>query len=377
VTTITDYEKAEGQELLDTVDVVLIAPPKNDAPSKPTQPLRRLLSTLESKSIATMIMGETLPGWFPDSTSLVMTVPSTISDRELWGRLETMSRYGGLINRMDRELNNMQTLGKKLNQHFAQIDQEMRLARRLQQDFLPKSIPQTGPAKFHTVFRPADWVSGDIFDVFQLDEDHVGFYVADAVGHGLAAGLLTMFIKQALPTKEIKNWGYRLITPEEAMAALNQSICEQHLPNAQFVTACYCVLNLRTLEMCFSRGGHPYPALATADGHLSDLKAEGSLLGIFPNETFPMKRVQLNPGDKILLYSDGLELALVKEQDDDSDPNEYRYQGEFRRLAGASGERIAAEFTQMMDDEAGSLNPTDDVTIVVLEIDANASIAQA
>src|SRR5688572_8924311 len=86
--------------------------------------------------------------------------------------------------------------------NIRRLDEELRLAARLQQDFLPKSLPQVGPVRFHTLFRPAGHVSGDIYDVMRLDETHVGFYIVDAVGHGMPAALLTMFLKNAMVTKE-------------------------------------------------------------------------------------------------------------------------------------------------------------------------------
>ena len=159
VTTVARYEQADDANLLAGVVAVLIDPGDVDVSTAPSQNLRRFLDTLESHSIATMIVDDEPGGWTMDAGSIVVKVRRDISGEELWGRLETMARYRTLLSRLDRELNNMQSLGKKLNQHFAHVDQEMRLARRLQQDFLPRSMPRIGPTKFHTVFRPADWVS--------------------------------------------------------------------------------------------------------------------------------------------------------------------------------------------------------------------------
>ena len=79
---------------------------------------------------------------------------------------------------------------------MTRLDEELRLAAKLQQDFLPKQLPQVGPIHFHSLFRPAGYVSGDLYDVMRLDEKRVGFFPVDAVGHGMPAALLTMFIKR-------------------------------------------------------------------------------------------------------------------------------------------------------------------------------------
>src|SRR5439155_6744829 len=113
------------------------------------------------------------------------------------------------ITTLREELGEARRRDESLNFYLSKVDDEQRLAARLQQDFLPKSLPRIGRVAFHTVFRPAGYVSGDLYDVMRLDEKHVGFYVADAVGHGMPAALLTMFLKMALVTKEIIAGGYR------------------------------------------------------------------------------------------------------------------------------------------------------------------------
>ncbi len=130
------------------------------------------------------------------------------------------------------ELTQLRRRDETLNFHLARIDEELRLAARLQQDFLPKELPEIGRVRFHTLYRPAGYVSGDLYDVMRLDEKRVGFYMADAVGHGVPAALLTMFIKQALITKEITPGGYRLLPPAESLARLNQTLVDQNLAHA-------------------------------------------------------------------------------------------------------------------------------------------------
>ena len=107
---------------------------------------------------------------------------------------------------------------------------------------------------------------GDIYDVARLDEDHVAFFVADAVGHGMPAALLTIFLKRTLQTKEFTKDGYRLISPDEALAHLNKELVQQQLSMCQFVTMAYAILNTKTLELSWSRAGHPSPMLLKTSG---------------------------------------------------------------------------------------------------------------
>src|SRR5215213_6437920 len=185
------------------------------------------------------------------------------------------------------ELSLLRRRDETLNFHLHRLDEELRLAARLQQDFLPKELPEIGNVRFHTLFRPAGYVSGDLYDVMRLDEKRVGFYMADAVGHGVPAALLTMFIKQALITKEITPGGYRLLPPAESLARLNQTLVDQNLAHATFATALYGVIDAETLQVTVARAGHPAPMVLRGDGKtIEPLQPDGGLLGVFPNEVY-------------------------------------------------------------------------------------------
>src|SRR5579872_4687769 len=157
------------------------------------------------------------------------------------------------LTELRKEVNFLNRRDETLHFHMHRLDEELRLAARLQQDFLPKTLPQVGPIRFHTLFRPAGYVSGDMYDVMRLDEHRVGFYIADAVGHGMPAALLTMFIKHALVTKEIVANRYRLLAPREALSRLNQALIEQNLSQAAFATALYGTIDVHTLEVTLAR----------------------------------------------------------------------------------------------------------------------------
>ncbi|HAU37257.1 MAG TPA: hypothetical protein DCX07_06020, partial [Phycisphaerales bacterium] len=107
--------------------------------------------------------------------------------RELAARLDAAAALQPTIVRLRDELAAARQASDKAERTFVELGEEMRLAARLQRDFLPRRLPEVGPARFGVLYRPATWVSGDIYDILRLDETHVGFYVADAVGHGMPA----------------------------------------------------------------------------------------------------------------------------------------------------------------------------------------------
>ncbi|MBI9016064.1 MAG: PP2C family protein-serine/threonine phosphatase [Phycisphaerae bacterium] len=281
------------------------------------------------------------------------------------GRLLTMIQMQKHLKMLNFELIRLRATGQPLNSHFNQVTEEMQLAARLQRDFLPRSLPEIDGIKFAAIYRPATWVSGDIYDIMRLDENHVGFYIADAVGHGMPAALLTMFIKRSIVTKKITGNSYEIIDPGQALMSLNHDMCEQNLNDCQFATGCYCILNQKTLELRVASAGHPMPIRIDDGGELIELEVKGALLGVFEEAEYKTETFQLHRGDKLLIYSDGVEVAFA----DDKDPTKpLSFRREFNDLANLDIQEMAETLLIDINNEEGSLHPRDDVTIVGLQL---------
>jgi len=282
---------------------------------------------------------------------------------EILAKLDAAASLQPAFRNLQAELTDARNIGESAGGQLKELDEEMRLAARLQRDFLPRRLPEVGSARFSVLYRPLGWVSGDIYDVARLDETHVGFYVADAVGHGMPAALLTMFIKRAFETKRIVGNSYEIVPPDVSLQQLNTAICEQNLSSCQFCTAAYCVLDVSTLKMTYARAGHPEPILIRADGSTSSLASPGSLLGVFPEELYTSASVGLARGDRVVLYSDGLEDALA-------DPT-GQGQSLCERLAGLRErprDEMLLQLAAWVDQHPGGTRTEDDVTVVVLDV---------
>ena len=196
---------------------------------------------------------------------------------------------------------------RRLREHTRHLDEQLRLAQRLQMDFLPRRMPDVGAARFAARLEPAAWVAGDFYDVFRLDERHVGFYIADAVGHGIPAALLTVFVKKSLQTKRIDGKHYELIPPQESLALLNADLLSARLQDTPFITMIYGIYDEETCSCRYARAGHPRPVLLGPTGSLELLDGDGPLLGIFPDATFEAYERRLAIGERLILYTDGAE----------------------------------------------------------------------
>lgn len=294
-----------------------------------------------------------------------LALPDDTPAEELAAKFEALGAVQPLVRDLQEELSSANRVSIGAANTVASLNEEMQLAAKLQRDFLPHPMPQVPPVRFHTLFRPAGWLSGDIYDVARLDETHIGFYVADAVGHGLSAALLTMFIKKALQTKRITGSSYEIISPEMALQDLNAAICRQDLSSCPFCTAVYGILNIHTLEMTYCRAGHPAPVLIRADDAVESLDGEGSLLGIFSDATFEARTVRLARGDRLLLYTDGVEDALR--------PNPTAPRVDFTEAIDPwrqlSGEELIRRLEHRVDAHAKAHKLLDDVTVIAVGIE--------
>jgi sigma-B regulation protein RsbU (phosphoserine phosphatase) len=176
--------------------------------------------------------------------------------------------------------------------------------------------------------------------------------------------LLTIFIKQALAMRETVNSSYRIFAPKEVLKGLNARMISQRLSGYQFITCCYCLLNVKTRQMAFARGGHPYPILLREDEPPKQLEARGSLLGVFENAEFDQQVVQLQSGDKLLLYSDGAEW-LIGGLDDQGG---FHFSDELLSLKDASVTELVDGLTEIAENHDIPISELDDFTLVGLQI---------
>lgn len=225
---------------------------------------------------------------------------------ELRAQVQGCLRFHQLLQRLTEQAAEMHTIHQRLKLAQQQIDLEIEAARRLQMSFLPQALPELPGVRFAVHYRPCGRVGGDFYDVFRLDENHVGFYIADTIGHGVPASLLTIFLKRGVCGKEISGKQYRLVPPAEVLARLNRGLLEQRLPEAPYITIVYCLLNFRDGALQMGRAGQPHPLYVPRSGEIQIWQGNGGLLGVCATQ-FQERTERLAPGDKLILYSDGLE----------------------------------------------------------------------
>lgn len=279
----------------------------------------------------------------------------------------------GEVRQLRQEVAISQRFHGGLKGEIAKMHEELQLAALVQREFLPRELPSLHGMEFAALWRPTNYVSGDLYDIIRLDEDHVGVFIADAVGHGVPAALMTMVISRSLNTKEISGGTYRLVPPSEVLLRLNAEMIRRQGRTTRFATAVYALINCRDRIVTLAGAGHPPPVRLAADGTSTVLETSGGLLGVFADEHYDQIEIELNVDDRLLFYTDGFEQAFPAPQSDASDrrlpTNRYRTEFDLLATLPTPSDMIDA-INHRIDDQSGSLHQIDDLTLVCVHAGA-------
>jgi steroid delta-isomerase-like uncharacterized protein len=183
------------------------------------------------------------------------------------------------------------------------VEQELRVARRIQQASLPKEVPTLEGWQITPYYRPAREVGGDFYDFHLLSEGRVGLVVGDATGKGVPAALVmstTCGMLQAVSEASDSSSS----SPGEVLKRANEALTVRIPPN-MFVTCFYAILDPKSGSLTYANAGHDLPYLHR-NGDAEELRARGLPLGLMPAMSYEEKEIELDVGEGVLFYSDGL-----------------------------------------------------------------------
>jgi len=241
-------------------------------------------------------------------------------------------------------------------QERERIEQELRVARLIQQTLLPKALPETPGYKLAAHYQPAREVGGDFYDFVELDDGRLGLVVGDVTDKGVPAALV-----MATTRTMLRAAAGRFGSPGEVLERVNDVLYPDIPPN-MFVTCLYAILDPETGRLHYANAGHDLPYIKHEDG-AKELRARGMPLGLMPGMSYEEKEVSLDPGDAVLFYSDGLVEA--------HDPQREMFG--FPRLQGFVGAHPGgATLVNFLLSELGRFTgedweQEDDITLVTLQ----------
>jgi sigma-B regulation protein RsbU (phosphoserine phosphatase) len=203
-------------------------------------------------------------------------------------------------------------INAQLHMAYGRIEGDLKAAAWMQTNLLPVPSPKTLNVVSEWLFRPSSYVAGDIFNIFPLDDRCVGFYLLDVSGHGVPAAMLSVTLSKVLspdigqgsPLKRHSSAGAcELVPPADVIHDLNQRFQSK---DDQYFTIIYGFLDNCTGELSLTQAGHPNPILIQPGCVLRELGDGGAPVGLWPDVKYDTIHTQLCPGDRLLLYSDGV-----------------------------------------------------------------------
>lgn len=248
------------------------------------------------------------------------------------------------------------------------FERELGIAKEIQEKLLPERIPQIPGYDIHNYYRAAKEVGGDYYDFIVIDQTHLGIIVADVAGKGIPGAMVMTMARSLVRLASVRN-----VSPADTFKKVNR-ILAKDIRRGMFVTAAYMVLNVKTRVLKIASAGHnPVVLWRASKGEHELIKPPGIALGfdkgtVFDNHVKELE-VQLEPGDRVVTYTDGVNEAM-------NDASEEFGDDRFHDLIKAHGTKTSQEFVQALvqalDRHRGGAEQSDDITIVTLAVLAGA-----
>ena len=251
---------------------------------------------------------------------------------------------------------------QKEHAQLVDIQTDLSVAREIQQAILPRTfdlkIPGAEQVDIYASMLAAKDVGGDFYDFFPIDEHRIGFTIADVSGKGVPAAIF-MAVSRTL----IKATGLQEPRTDECMRTANDILCGESV-GSMFVTVFYGIYDLETGLVTFTNAGHNPPYILRADGTVEVLKSTINLvLGVMEGMPFSSETLQLNPGDALVMYTDGVTEAENPQHDQFG---ESRLEAALAELKGATSKQIVSTVNSKVKEFTDGAAQSDDITQLVI-----------
>lgn len=295
-----------------------------------------------------------------------------VDGNELEARLQSAQRRIGLQTELRQQT-------EALSKAHLKIDQDLRAVSSLQRSYLPPAQSPFEKLGYRWLSVPSLYVSGDHLHVFELEHGYIGFYLLDVSGHGVPAAVKSMQLMQMLADQSSASVLYEpsnpftacrpIARPSQVVGRLN-TLFQQTEVDLSYFTLIYGTINPSKRLITLCQAGHPAPLLLSADGSVSAIGDGGFPVGLFDGVEFDDIEIQLEPGQALLLYSDGVTEVSNDELDGFGPERLMRVAGE---LAGAGRlsqlPEVVVETIQRWGGDSVAQGFTDDVSLLLLSLD--------
>ncbi|MFO7891179.1 MAG: GAF domain-containing SpoIIE family protein phosphatase [bacterium] len=239
------------------------------------------------------------------------------------------------------------------------MEEDLRIAKNMQQRLLPSSIEQPEGYEIAGVNIPSREVGGDYYDVIKIDTHTYGIVIADVSGKGAGAALLMSNLQAGLHALSDSDLGLA-----DIISRLNKLIYD-NTDLEKYITFFYGILNTKTNKFIFCNAGHNPPYLIDKKGNIRELKTGGIILGMMKDASFETESLELKNEDTIVMFTDGITEAM---DDVEQEFGEWRLKELIKKNKKKSAELILKEISSDVKNFAGSILQSDDITMVVIKV---------
>lgn len=219
--------------------------------------------------------------------------------------------------RLEEEVETLRRREREREAALNRLEVELRAASAMQRQWMDTATPSVRGARLTAIYRPVSELCGDAYEVRRLDDHRIAICLSDATGHGLSAALLSASTRMLMRPDTVSGTDGSLISPDEVLRRANTELHDRALPDCQFLAAIVAIYDETTRILTWARGGAPYPVLVRRGSRVSLLRTDGPLLGATEAARFELARAELQPGDRVVFHTDGVE-KLVAEMGSDA-----------------------------------------------------------
>lgn len=197
------------------------------------------------------------------------------------------------------DITDMKNLQQKIIEQNKKLQSDLNIARKLQCSLLPKQL-FSSDFEFSYIYKPCETLGGDFLDIFKIDEDHTGIYIADVSGHGVAASMLTVFLRSSINKSTL--------SPAEALTSLYQDFNRDYKDQDLYITVFYAIVDVKNYSIDYSNAGHSVsPVLFNPSGKFELLRVPGiPISNWLEDPSYKNVTIKLEKDDRLFMYTDGI-----------------------------------------------------------------------
>ncbi len=242
-----------------------------------------------------------------------------------------------------------------------EMDNELNLARQVQQNLLPQFTPPFPALTINHIYHPINSVGGDIYDFIQIDDDNLGIFIGDVSGHGLSSAFVGTISKMSLYQHSKKEQ-----SPVKLLEDINYDLMN-NVKTVHYLTCFWSIFNRKDASLSYSRAGHPMPVVQSRDGNIYKLNSRGTFLGILDDAFIEERKFYFEKGDRCFLFTDGIYEVT---HDDRQEEEVIGYSG-FCELIKETAEYNIDNTIPQIRKKLKSFQYEDDYTLITFQVNVD------